>query len=97
MRLASPATIGDQSPCDPDRFRVTPILSDRARISFTNPHEVDGVWGHELSDLTPRGVYIPRGRKPDDCNFPQGMSGTTELDFGRHRTVDRRRPTGNCA
>ncbi len=43
MRPAFPATIGDQSRCYPDGFRLTPILSDRARISFTDPHEVDGV------------------------------------------------------
>ncbi len=43
LLFAFSATIDDQSTCDPDRFCLTPILSDRARISFTNPHEVDGV------------------------------------------------------
>ncbi len=43
MRPVAPVTIGDQSLCDPDGFRLTLFSSDRARISFTNPHEVDGV------------------------------------------------------
>ncbi len=62
MRFAFPSTIGDQSFCDPDRLRLTPILSDRARISFTNPHEVDGVlfwdWGHFSSCRS----HSPSGR-----------------------------------
>ncbi len=62
MHFASAATIGDQSPCDPDRFRLTPILSDGARISFTNPHEVDGVLIEDGGHFSSYRSYSPSGR-----------------------------------
>ena len=69
MCFAFHETIGDQTLCDPDGFRLTRTLSDRARISFTNPHEVDGVlvdggWPFIAADLIhhpgePDGVWGP--------------------------------------
>ncbi len=62
MRFAFPATIGDQSLCDLDGFRLTPILSDRARISFTNPHEVDGVLIEDGGHFSSCRSHSPSGR-----------------------------------
>ncbi len=62
MCFAFHETIGDQTLCDPDGFRLTRTLSDRARISFTNPHEVDGVLVEDGGHFSSCRSHSPSGR-----------------------------------